>query len=565
VTQESISVTDGAATPHALPFPPLTRGWGWLAWFTTTDHKKIGILYMVTSLFFFGVGGIEALLIRVQLAAPEAKVLTPQEYNNIFTMHGTTMIFLVVMPIFIGIANYMVPLMVGARDVAFPRLNALGFWVFLLGGVVIYLAGFTGSLADAGWFSYAPLSEFSYSSRPGVDYWIVGLIETGVGTIGAAVNLLATIVRYRAPGMTWRRMPLFVWMMMITSLIILYALTPLNAGLIMLLGDRVLHMHFFRANVSGGSAILWQHIFWFFGHPEVYIMALPAFGIMSEVVPVFSRKPIFGYTFVAGSGVAIGLLSFMVWAHHMFAVGMTTAMNGAFSAASMLIAVPTGVKIFNWSTTMFRGRIRLDTPMLFAAAFIIQFVIGGITGVMFAAVPVDWQLTDSYFVVAHFHYVLFGGSMFGLWAGVYYWFPKITGRMMDNRLGKWHFWLAVVGFNMTFFVQHILGLVGMPRRVYTYPALPGYFAMNLISTIGAFILGAAVVIFLWNLVVSFRRGKPAGDNPWDAWTLEWATTSPPPEHNFEKLPPVRSARPLFDLNHPDLAEVTPHPETEGNA
>ncbi|MEJ2357282.1 MAG: cytochrome c oxidase subunit I [Deinococcales bacterium] len=540
--------------PHALPFPPLTRGWGWLAWFSTTDHKKIGILYMVTSLFFFGVGGIEALLIRIQLAAPDGKVLTPQEYDAIFTMHGTTMIFLVVMPIFIGLANYLVPLMIGARDVAFPRLNALGYWVFVLGGIVLYLALFTGSLANAGWFSYAPLSEAAYSSRPGVDYWIVGLIETGVGTIAAAVNLLATIVRYRAPGMTWRRMPLFVWMMMITSLIILYALTPLNAGLIMLLGDRLLHMHFFRANVSGGSAILWQHIFWFFGHPEVYIMALPAFGIMSEVVPVFSRKPIFGYTFVAGSGIAIGLLSFAVWVHHMFAVGLSTPMNAAFSAASMLIAVPTGVKIFNWSTTMFRGRLRMTSSMYFAAAMIIQFVIGGITGVMFASVPIDWQLTDSYFVVAHMHYVLFGGSMFGLWAGVYYWFPKITGRMMSERLGRWHFWLAVIGFNMTFFVQHILGLLGMPRRVYTYPGLPDYAALNLISTIGAFILGIAVLLFLWNLVSSFRHGEEAGDNPWDAWTLEWATTSPPPEHNFEKLPPVRSARPLFDLNHPEYAD-----------
>jgi cytochrome c oxidase subunit I len=564
VAQKSMGAAPEALSPHEHPFPPLNRGWGWLTWFSTTDHKKIGIMYMVTSLFFFGVGGIEALLIRIQLAAPNAKVLSPQEYDAIFTMHGTTMIFLVVMPIFIGLANYILPLMVGARDVAFPRLNALGYWVFLLGGIVIYLALFTGSLANAGWFSYAPLSESAFTSRPGLDYWAAGLIETGVGTIAAAVNLIVTVVRYRATGMTWRRLPLFVWMMVITSLLILFALTPLNAGLIMLLGDRILHMHFFRANASGGSAILWQHIFWFFGHPEVYIMALPAFGIMSEVVPVFSRKPIFGYTFVAGSGIAIGLLSFGVWVHHMFAVGLGVPMNAAFSATSMLIAVPTGVKIFNWSTTMFQGKLRLDTPLLFAAAMIIQFVIGGITGVMFAVAPIDWQLTDTYFVVAHFHYVLFGGSMFGLWAGIYYWYPKVTGRMMSERLGKWHFWLAVIGFNMTFFVQHILGVMGMARRVYTYPNLPGYGTLNLISTIGAFILGTAVVLFLWNIVWSFRKGKVAGDNPWDAWTLEWATTSPPPEHNFERLPPVRSARPLFDLAHPELADAHAA-QPEGNA
>ncbi len=555
MSQESLS-------PHALPFPPLNRGWGWLVWLSTVDHKKIGILYIATSVFFFFVGGIEALLIRIQLAAPNAKVLTPQEYNAIFTMHGTTMIFLVVMPLLIGLANYLVPLMVGAQDVAFPRLNAFGFWVFLFGGVLIYLAAFTGSLADAGWFSYAPLSEFAYSSRPGVDYWIVGLIETGIGTIAGAVNLLTTIAVFRAPGMTLRRLPLFVWMTGVTSFIILFALTPLNAGLIMLLGDRLLHTHFFLANpAGGGSAILWQHIFWFFGHPEVYIMALPAFGIVSEVIPVFSRKPIYGYPFVAGSTVAIGLLSFAVWAHHMFAVGLGAPLNVAFSVGSMLIAVPTGVKIFNWSATMFRGKVRLATPMLFAAAFLIQFVIGGVTGVMFAAVPIDWQLTDSYFVVAHFHYVLFGGSMFAVWAGAYYWFPKITGRMMDERLGRWHFWLAVLGFNLTFFVQHILGIMGMPRRVFTYPDMPGYAALNLVSTIGAFILGAAVLVWVWNIIHSWRKGATAGDNPWDAWTLEWATSSPPPQHNFEALPPIRGRRPLFDLAHPEQADW----KTEGHA
>ncbi len=542
-------------TPHVVPFPPLTRGWGWLAWLTTVDHKKIGIMYIVASTFFFIIGGLEALLIRLQLAAPNAKVLTPGAYNAIFTMHGTTMIFLVVMPLLLGFSNYIVPLMIGAKDMAFPRLNALGFWVFLFGGALIYLGLATGSLADQGWFSYAPLSEFAYSDRPGVDYWIIGLIETGIGTISVAVNLLVTIVLYRAPGMTIRRLPLFIWTVGVTSFIILYALTPLNAGLIMLLFDRMLRAHFFMAStVSAGSAILWQHVFWWFGHPEVYIMVLPAFGMVSQVVQVFSRKPVFGYSFVVGSTVAIGFLSFAVYAHHMFTTGLGAPFNAAFSAASMLIAIPTGVKIFNWTGTMFRGRIRLATPMLFVIAFIIQFVIGGVTGVMFAAIPIDWQLTDSYFVVAHFHYVLFGGSMFAAFAGAYYWFPKMTGRMLSEGLGKLHFALMVLGFNMTFFVQHILGVIGMPRRVYTYPDLPGYGALNLVSTIGAFILGGSMLIFFYNVIVSARRGKIAGDNPWEAWTLEWATTSPPPEHNFEKLPPIRSRRPLWDLVNPDLAD-----------
>ncbi len=521
---------------------------------STVDHKEIGLLYLGTALFFLLIGGIEALIMRAQLATPRNTLVSPQAYNALFTLHGTTMIFLVVVPLLVGLANYLVPLMIGAPDVAFPRLNALGFWVFALGGVLLYLGLATGSAPANGWFSYAPLAERAYASGAATNYWIVGLMEVGIGTIGGAINLIVTIVTMRAPGMTIRRLPLFVWMVLVTSVLILVAMSPLNAGLAMLLADRQLGTRFFDAT-GGGDPILWQHIFWFFGHPEVYIMALPAFGIISEVIPVFSGKPIFGYEFVAGSTVAIGVLSFGVWVHHMFAVGLGRPTDVVFSGASMLIAVPTGVKICNWTATMYRGSIRLTTAMLFAIAFLIQFVIGGVTGVMFATVPIDWQLTDTYFVVAHMHYVLFGGTFFAVLAGAYYWFPKMTGRMMSERLGRWNFWLTVVGFNLTFFVQHILGILGMPRRVYTYPDLPWYGTLNLISTIGAFILAGAIGLFVLNLWWSFRHGEPAGDNPWDAWTLEWATTSPPPEHNFDALPPIRGRRPLWDLAHPDQADA----------
>jgi cytochrome c oxidase subunit I len=532
---------------------------GWLSWVASVDHKQIGILYLWSATFFFFVAGILALLMRIQLAVPDNHFLSPQKFNQVFTMHGTTMIFLVVVPGLLGFANYMVPLMIGARDVAFPRLNALGFWVQAFGGLMLYFSFATGGLnlggaPAAGWFSYAPLSETAYSYGPGVDYWILGLLGIGIGTVSAGINLITTIMCLRTEGMTIRRLPLFVWMTLVTGVLIILVIPVLNAGLVMLLFDRLLNAHFFRPD-TGGSAILWQHVFWAFGHPEVYIMALPAFGMISEIIPVFSGKPIYGYEFVAASTVAIAFLSLMVWAHHMFAVGLGHPFDLLFAISSMAIAVPTGIKIFNWTATMYQGRLRLTTAMLFAVAFLAQFTIGGLSGIAFAVVPIDWQLTDSYFVVAHFHYVLFGGTAFAVFGAVYYWFPKITGRMLSERLGRIHFWLAVVGFNLTFMIQHVLGMYGMPRRVFTYPPLPGWAAMNMISTVGAFILGLSALILLVNVMVSLSRGQIAGDNPWGAWTLEWATSSPPAPENFPRgVPPVRGRRPLWDLAHPDRAD-----------
>ena len=532
---------------------------GLYSWVASVDHKQIGILYLIFTIIFLLLGGIEALLLRIQLAQPTSTFLSPQAYNQLFTMHGTTMIFLVVMPMLIGLATYLVPLMIGARDMAFPRLNALSFWLLVFGGLLLYYSFITqGGAPDVGWFSYAPLSEKPFSLwTGGVDYWALGLLVAGIGTVSSGVNLITTIFALRAEGLTVRRLPLFVWMVLVNSFLIILALSILNASLVMLLADRLLGAHYFRP-ATGGSAILWQHLFWAFGHPEVYIMVLPAFGILSEVIPVFSRKPIFGYEFVAGSTVAIGLLSFGVWAHHMFTVGLGHVLDSFFGIASMLIAIPTGVKIFNWIATMWGGSIRFTTAMLFAVAFLVQFTIGGLSGVHFAVVPIDWQTTDTYYVVAHFHYVLFGGTFFGIMAGIYYWFPKITGRMLSEGLGKIHFWTMLIGFNLTFFVQHILGLIGMPRRVYTYPDLPHWGTLNLVSTIGAFILALSVLVFVWNIIASLRNGKPAGDNPWDAWTLEWATTSPPPVHNFDRLPPIRGRRPLWDFAHPDKADWKVH-------
>ncbi len=537
----------------------------WFYWVTTTDHKLIGIMYILTGCAFFVVGGIEALLIRIQLAFPRSTFMSPGAFDAVFTMHGTTMIFLVVMPVLLGFVNYFVPLMIGARDMAFPKLNAMSYWLLLFGGLVLHFSFLAGAPPDVGWFGYAPLTERPYTLSPSVDYWIVGLLLTTIGSIATGINTFVTVVKLRAPGMTAFRMPIFVWMSLITGLLIIWAMPALTAAQIMLLFDRYLGSSFFDTG-GGGDAVLWQHLFWFFGHPEVYIMVLPAFGMISEVLPVFSRKPIFGYPFVVASGIAIAFLSFGVWAHHMFAAGLGFAADAFFGASSMLIAIPTGVKIFSWLATMSGGSLRLRTAMLFGMGFIAMFTIGGISGVHFALVPIDWQTTDTYYVVAHFHYVLFGGTMFAIFAGTYYWFPKMTGRLLDERLGALHFWLNFIGFNLTFFPMHFLGLMGMPRRVYTYPDLPGWAMLNLVATIGAFVLTLAMLVFAWNVVMSFRRGRLAGPNPWDAWTLEWATASPPPEHNFlSPLPPVTSARPLWDLRHesasasaePDVAPTQP--------
>src|SRR6266403_1535684 len=439
-----------------------------LAWLSTVDHKRVGVLYMLTGLFFFIVGGIEALFIRLQLAVPNNHLLHPDTFNKLFTLHGTTMIFLVAMPLLFGFVNYVLPLQIGARDMAFPRLNAFGFWCQPFGGILLHFSILAGGAPAVGWFSYAPLSETPYSSTPGIDYWAVALFVLGLGTISFAINTIATVISCRGPGMTMRRLPLFPCMNFINSFLILIALPVLNAGLAMLLIDRQLEGHFFLP-FRGGSAVLWQHIFWAFGHPEVYIVVLPAFGIISEMIPVFSRKPIFGYEFVAASSVAIAILSMSVWGHHMFTVGMGRAANSFFAISSLLIAIPTGVKVLNWTATMFGGRIRFAVPMLFCIAFLFHFLLAGITGFSHAVVPLDWQTKNSYFLIAHFHFVAVGAILFALLAAVQFWFPKMSGRMLSERLGKWSFWLMVIGFNMTFIIQHFLGLLGMPRRVFTYP------------------------------------------------------------------------------------------------
>jgi cytochrome c oxidase subunit 1 len=523
----------------------------------TVDHKKLGLMYIGSGLIFFVVSGLMAAAIRIQLAIPNNHFVEPDTFNRLFTMHGTAMVFFVGMPIITGMANYLVPIMVGARDMAFPRLNAFGFWMFLFGTLLMYFSyiggvGLTGagSAPDVGWFAYAPLTSAAFSRGHSTDYWILSLLVTGIGSITAAINVIATTISMRCKGMTLGRMPLFVWMMLVMSFLIIIAISPLSACQIMLLFDRFLGAKFFDTQ-AGGSAVLWQHFFWIFGHPEVYVLIMPAFAVASEVIPVFSRKPIFGYPIMVAASVMIGFISLGVWAHHMFTVGMTSLGNTFFAISTLLVAVPTGIKIFNWVGTMWGGKIRLELPMLFCIAFLIQFLIAGLTGVMLAIVPFDWQLSDSYFVVAHFHYVLIGALLFTIFAGVYYWFPKCFGKMMDVRLGHAHFWLFMLGFHMTFGPQHWLGFMGMPRRIYTYDSDRGWDLLNLISTIGVFFQALGVLIFVVNMIYSYWFGKDAGDDPWDAWTLEWATTSPPPEYNFEKTPEVRSARPLWDLKHPD--------------
>jgi cytochrome c oxidase subunit 1 len=526
------------------------------AWVATVDHKKLGLLYIMASLLFFVIAGIEATLIRTQLIFPNLHIVDPDTFNRLFTMHGTTMVFLVGMPFIAGFANYLVPLMIGARDMAFPRLNAFGFWIFLFGALLLYFSyigggglGGSGSAPDVGWFAYAPLTERAFSRGHATDYWILGVLISGIGSIASAINVIVTTISMRCPGMTLTKMPMFVWTMLVDSWLIVIALPPLTAAQIMLLLDRYLGANFFNTQ-KGGSAVLWQHFFWIFGHPEVYILIFLAFACLNEVVPVFSRKPIFGRQAMVGALVAIGFISLGVWAHHMFAVGMTSWSNTFFAASTILVGVPTGIKIFNWTATMYGGKLRMTVPMLFCCAFLLQFLCAGLTGIMLGMAPFDWQLHDSYFVVAHFHYTLAGGLVFGIFAGLYYWYPKVTGRMFNGKWGKWHFWLFVIGFNLTFLPQHMLGFLGMPRRIYTYPAGRGWELWNFLSSCGVPFQIAAILFFVVNFVYSARKGEPAGDDPWDAWTLEWATTSPPPEYNFEKLPVVRSSRPLWDLKHP---------------
>lgn len=533
-----------------MPAVILNRDQKLLQWISSVDHKQIGIMYLLLSLFFLVVGGGEAVLMRTQLAIPNNHFLSPEIYNQIFTMHGTTMVFLVAMPAIFGFANYMVPLMIGANDMAFPRLNAFSFWITFFGGGLLYFSFLAGGAPDAGWFNYAPLNEYNYSSRPGVDYYAIGLLLSGIGSVGGSINFIVTILNYRAKGMKLNMVPLFVWMVFVNSFLILAAFPCLNAALAMIEMDRQFHAHFFNS-ASGGSALLWQHLFWLFGHPEVYIAMLPSFGIFSEVFQTFSRKPIFSYAIIASSSVAIALLSFGVWVHHMFAVGLGNTVNSFFAASSMLIAIPTGIKVFSWVATMYGGSIRFSISMMFAVAFLIEFTIGGLTGVAFAIVPIDWQLTDTYFVVAHFHYMFIGGSVFGLFAGLFYWFPKMTGRFLNENLGRWFFWLFTLGFNATFLIQHFLGLKGMPRRVFTYPDIPGYRWMNLLSTSGAFAMGIAAIVLIIAILKSRRNGVLSGRDPWDGVTLEWYSDPASGRKNFESIPLVKSRRPVWDMKHPE--------------
>ena len=564
--------------PLPLRRPKATTGvWSWI---TTVDHKKIGIMYGALALVFFVVAGLEALLIRVQLFGPNGTVLTASQYNQVFTMHGTTMVFLVGMPMAVAFGNYLVPLQIGARDVAFPRINAFGFWIVLLGGIFIYSSFFLGGAPDGGWFGYTPLTSSPMSSGflpgRGPDFWAIGLIFLGIGSTTSAVNFIVTILNMRAPGMTLMRMPVFVWMIFVIAFVTLFAMPIITVALIMVYTDRHFATNFFFAP-KGGDPLLYQHLFWLFGHPEVYILILPGMGIVSEVLPVFARKPLFGRAVVIFSGIAIGFLGWSVWAHHMFTTGLGPVAVSAFSLATMLIAIPTGVKIFNWLGTIFKGSIRLTTAMLFSLGFIVMFTIGGVSGVLHSVVPGDTQQTDTYFVVAHFHYVLFGGLILAIFSGFYFWFPKFFGRMLNERMGKINFWTMLIGFNLTFFPMHLLGLYGQPRRTYRYDTGMGWTGLNQIVSIGSFLVAFSVLIFLVNVIFSLvaKRGAVAGNDPWDARTLEWSISSPPPAYNFAEIPQVAGPDGFWDQKYteddqgrllaiPSGGSASAKPESDGS-
>jgi cytochrome c oxidase subunit 1 len=527
------------------------------SWIVTVDHKKLGIMYIVYALLFLVVAGVEALLMRIQLSAPHLHFLDPQTFNRMFTMHGTTMVFLVGMMILFGFGNYLIPLMIGARDMAFPRLNAFSFWMSAFAGVLLYFSFIggsglpgTGTAPDVGWFAYAPLTERAFSPGHTIDYWTVAILANGVGSIGTAINILATVFCMRCKGMTLMRLPLLAWIYATMAFLTLVAISPLTAAQAMLMIDRYLGGHFFDTQ-AGGSAMLWAHFFWIFGHPEVYVLVLPAFGFANEIIPVFSRKAIFGYPAMVSASVGIAFISLGVWAHHMFTIGMTSYGNAFFTLSTMLVGVPTGIKIFNWLATLWGGRIRFQTPMLFAIGFLFQFLVAGLTGIMLSVSAWDWQLHNTYFVVAHFHYVLVGAILFMIFSALYYWYPKMTGRMLNERMGKWHFWLMLIGFHITFDLMHIPGLLGMPRWIYTYEPDRGWGTLNMLVSIGGLIQAIAILLFVFNMVWSYFKGPHAGPDPWDAWTLEWSTASPPPAYNFAEEPVVASRRPLWDLKHPE--------------
>jgi cytochrome c oxidase subunit 1 len=548
-----------AAAPAYAPTESYVGESGLWSWLTTVDHKRIGSLYLFTALFFFLLGGLEAGMIRWQLAVPNNHVLSAEAYNQMFTMHGTTMVFLAIMPLSAAFFNYLIPLQIGARDVAFPRLNAFSYWVFLFGGIFMNASWLIGAAPNGGWFGYAPLTTMQFSPGLNIDFWVIGLQILGVSSLAAAFNFITTIINMRAPGMNLMRMPMFTWNAFVVQFLLILAFPVITIALVFLQFDRFFGTNFYTT-AAGADPLLWQHLFWIFGHPEVYILILPAFGLTSEIIPTFSRKPIFGYPVMAYATMLIAFLGFGVWAHHMFAVGMGPIADTVFGVTTMLIAIPTGVKIFNWIFTMWGGSIQFTTAMKFAIGLVCLFTIGGISGVMHASPPADLQQTDTYFIVAHFHYVLFGGSMMGIFGGIYYYYPKMTGRLLSEKLGNWHFWLMFIGMNITFFPMHFSGLYGMPRRTYTYDAGQGWEGFNMASSIGTAILFVGMLIFVYNFLIAGRRGAIAGNDPWGAGTLEWSIPSPPPEYNFARIPRVTSRLPLWDVRSPALSAEVPHSE-----